>query len=121
MVSVGSAAEKGDMLGMFGASVEFGPGGPKLANPKAKAAMFSMKASGSRATVRLESTYENPDAAQKVHDSVKKSMEAQKAKDTEGATYDVSRSGSTVTLTVSGPLKKDKGGFPGNPFGGAFK
>jgi hypothetical protein len=121
VVSVGSAAEKGDMLGMSAINVEIGPGGPKISAPKAKVAIFSMKASGNQATVRMESTYDNSDSARKVADNAKKNMEAQKGKNTDGATFDISQSGSTVTLTATGPINKNKGGFPGFPFGGGMK
>ena len=89
------------------------PGGPAGSTPpKAKASVISIKASGNRGTMRIESTYDTSDSARRMADDLQKALDQNKNKTNNGETYDVSRSGSTVTLTVAGPLKKNKGGMP---------
>jgi hypothetical protein len=121
MAATGSAAEHGDMVGMMSglanalANMMGGPGAKS--QPKAKGTLMSMKVSGSKATVRFESTYDSSDTAKKVADDLKKAMDMAKSKSKDLESFDVSTSGSTVTLAITGPVKSGKGGLPGLPFG----
>ena len=95
-----------------------GPAGPK-STPKCKSTLMSVKASGNKATAKLESTYESSDAAKRIADDLKKAMDQAKNMSKDMESFDVSTSGATVTLTMTGPIKKGQGGLPGMPFGGA--
>jgi hypothetical protein len=114
--SVGNAAEKTDFLGLMSGNL-FGAGGfnfgkEPVKTAKARVVSLSIKVSGNRGTAKFETTYDSPDGAQTIADGLKKSMEQNKGKNNELESYDVSKSGSTVTLTLKGPIKKSKGGFP---------
>jgi hypothetical protein len=123
----GQAAEQADFIGkiagfanMFGrggfAPGGFAPGGPGPARPaRARSTVMAMKASGGTATIRFESTYDTSDAARKMADDLRRALDANRASIESGETFDVSSSGATVTLTVTGPIKK-KGAGP-FPFG----
>jgi hypothetical protein len=123
MAASGPAAEKGDMIGLFSImanpAAAFGMGGPKTSGPKAKSTLMSVKMSGGKATGRFESTYDSSDSAKRIADDLKKVMDQAKGKSAEMESFDVSTSGSTVTLTIVGPMKAGKGGMPGLPFGPA--
>lgn len=119
VVSVGASASQGDIIAMMAnAANGFGPGGLRLGGPagapssKATVTVISIKASGSRATLRLESTYDTSESARKIADDLQTAIDQNKNKRTDGETYDISRSGSTVSLTVVGPIKKSGGGMP---------
>jgi hypothetical protein len=121
MVSSGQAAESGDILGlMAGAANPFagmGPGGPAAAKTgKVKTTLFTVKASGNRATAKVETTYDSAETATKIAEGLQKMLEQNKGK-IEADSHDVSRSGSTVTLTMSGPINKGKN-MMGFGFGG---
>jgi hypothetical protein len=124
MASTGQAAEQGDMIGLMAGFANLfkdlgGKGGPKAAAPKCKSTLMSSKVSGSRATIKFESTYDSSDSAKRIADDLKKAMEQNKNKSNELESFDVSNSGATVTLTMVGPVNKNKaGGIPGFPFGG---
>jgi hypothetical protein len=117
MAGTGQAAEKGDLIGLLSGNVNFGGFGPAApkAQSKCKSTLMSMKASGTQGTSRIESTYDSSDTAKKIADDLKKAMDQAKAKSNDGNTFDVSSSGSTVTLTVTGPIKPGKGMIPGLP------
>jgi hypothetical protein len=124
MAASGPAAEKGDMIGLmagFGNLMGgFGVGGPpapKSTPPKAKATLLSIKASGSRGTGRFESTYDSPETAKRMADDLRKIMEQAKTKSKDMESFDISTSGSTVVLTIVGPVKSGKAGLPGLPIG----
>jgi hypothetical protein len=122
MAASGSAAEKGDMIGLFSVlanpAAAFQMGGPKASGPKAKSTLMSIKVSGSKSSGRFESTYDSSDSAKRIADDVKKAMDAAKGnKMADIESFDVSTSGSTVTLTIVSTVKAGKGGMPGLPFG----
>jgi hypothetical protein len=124
MASTGQAAESSDLLGLMAGSANlfgpggFGPGGPKFGSaPKARAVVFTVKVSGDRGTTRLESTYDNADTASRIADDLRRSLEQNKSRMTDVESYDVGQSGATVRLTLRGPIKKGKPGFP---FGGGM-
>jgi hypothetical protein len=127
MASTGQAAEQGDMIGLMaglanlGNMFKDGGKGPKTTPPKCKSTLMSMKVSGSRGTAKFESTYDSSDAAKRMADDLKKSMDQTKNKSSDLESFDVSNSGATVTLTMVGPINKGKGGLPGFPFGGGMK
>jgi len=124
IASTGQAAEQGDFIGMMSAMVNmgamigpggkgFGPGGPDFAKPsRAKSTAMSMKVSGNTASVRFESTYDNADGAKKIADDLRRSIDVIKSKGDPGTEVDISSSGATVTLKMSGPIKKGKGMMP---------
>jgi hypothetical protein len=119
MAMSGQAAEQADFIGkivgmanMFGAGGPFAPGGPPPRPTKPRSSVMAMNASGSTATIRFESTYDNSEVARKMADDLKRALDANKAKIEAGSTFDVSSSGATVTLRVSGPVNKKAGGFP---------
>jgi hypothetical protein len=118
----GQAAEQADFIGMIvGLANMFAPGGPGLGpgmaagGPKpsrARSSLMAMKASGNTATIRFESTYDSSETARKMADDLQRALTANKAKIEPDSSFDVSSSGPTVTLRVSGPVKKGKGPFP---------
>ena len=124
IASTGQAAEQADFIGMISAIANmgamfgpggkgFGPGGPDFPKPsRAKSTAMSMKVSGNTASVRFESTYDNADAAQKIADDLRRSIDVIKSKGEPGTEASVSSSGATVTLRMSGPVKKGKGMMP---------
>jgi hypothetical protein len=116
-VATGSAAESADFLGFLAASGDalVAPGGPNFGarTAKARSTSFSVKVSGNRGTMRLESTYDSPDSARRIEEGVRKSIDANR-KSNEFETYDISRSGSTVTFVGRGPVKRGSSPlFPG--------
>ena len=126
MAAAGPAAEKGDVIGLMagfgnlmGGFGMGGPQGPKGPAPKARSTVISIKASGSRGTGRFESTYDGPDTAKRIADDLRKIMDQAKTKSKDMESFDISTSGSTVTLTIVGPVKSARGGMPGMPFGPA--
>jgi hypothetical protein len=123
MAATGTAAEESDFLAMmsnlgnaFGGKGGFGP---KVAPPKTKMFTMSMNASGSTMDVSVESTYDSTDAAKRVADGMQKMIDESKLKEKDKDTkVSISQNGSTVSMSASGPLDKDKkkgGGF--FPFG----
>jgi hypothetical protein len=120
VANVGQAAETTDLLGMMSVpAVHFGPGGPggqmALApRPKARTTVYSVKTSGRKGTVRFESTYDSADSARRVADDLKRNFGQNRASMTDIDSYDVSRSGSTVTLTIEGAVRR---GEVFKPFG----
>lgn len=123
LVATGSAAEKGDLIGLmagfgnlFGGLGMGGPG-PRPSPPKARTTVFSMTGSGNRGTGRFESTYDSPGTAERVATDLKKMLDQARSKMTDVESFDVSTSGSSVVLKIVGPIKKGKAGLPGLPFG----
>jgi hypothetical protein len=121
MANVGQAAEGADILGLMsfagnaGMGPVFGPGAGPPRGPKARSTVFSVRVSGNRGTGKIESTYDNPETARSVAEGVKRAIEQNRASMTEVESYDVSQSGSTVTLTTRGTVKRGRTMFP---FGG---
>jgi hypothetical protein len=101
------------MAAMFGKK---GPKGPKD-SPKCTSTTMSIKVSGSKGTMKVESIYDSADGAKRISDDLKKAMDQTKSKSKDMESFDVTTSGSTVTLTITGPIK-GQGGMPGLPFGG---
>jgi hypothetical protein len=118
----GQAAEQMDFIGlMVGLANMFAPGGagfgPAMApnGPKttrAKSCLMSMKASGNTATLRFESTYDSSETARKMADDLQRALTSNKSKIEPDTSFDVASSGATVTLKVTGPMKKGKGPLP---------
>jgi hypothetical protein len=118
MANVGQAAEA-DLLGLMSVagSKSFGPIGPGAMpprGPRAKSTVFSVKASGDRGTGRYESTYDSPDTARTVADGARRAMEQGRGNMTDIESWNVSQSGSKVTLE----LKVHRRGKSMFPFGG---
>lgn len=119
--NVGPAAEGGDILGLMSLSgngnfIPFGgPGVGPPRGPRARATVFSVRVSGNQGTGKMESTYESSDTARTVADGVRRTMETSRGSMTDIDSWNVSQSGSTVTLEIRGPIKKGKSILP---FGG---
>lgn len=123
--ATGTAAPEADILALmsgFGdAFGGFGKGGigPKASPPKTKSFTMMMSASGNTGEMKMESTYDTADAAKRVADGLQKAIDMGKKEKVDGSRVDVSQSGSTVSLTSTGPLDaKNKGVI--NPFGMGF-
>jgi hypothetical protein len=118
VANVGQAAETTDVLGMMSVTaVHFGPGGPGIPmalgpRPKARTTLYSIKASGRKGTMRFESTYDSSDSARRVADDLKRNLGQNRGSMFDVDSYDISRSGSTVTLTIDGVIRKRNGFMP---------
>jgi hypothetical protein len=126
MAATGPSAEEADFIAMMSGLGEmaggFGKGnfGPKTAPPKAKVFTMMMTASGNMSETKMESIYDSTEIAKRVRDGMQKMLdtakEKNKGKENEGH-GDVDQSGSTVKVTITGPLDKAK---PGGMFGLGF-
>lgn len=108
LAGVGEAAELGDTIGLFASRAN--PFNNPFANrsgPKARATALGIKASGNIANIRFESTYDTSEVARQVADALRTALNSvPKSPD---QTFDVSTSGSSVILKLTGPLKRGAG------------
>jgi hypothetical protein len=120
VVSVGQAAQGSDVLGIMAVQMpQFGPRGFNPAVPNGSAAVarstvMSMKVSGNKGTMRFETTYDSPESARRVADDLRRNFGQNRPAITDIESFNISQSGSTVTLTTTGAVKK-RNGF--TPFG----
>jgi len=115
IASIGKAAEGTDLIGMR--SVQggfFGPGGLGVRSATARSTVLSFKISGDLGTRRWESTYDSSETARRIADDLRSKMDQNPSMHSDIDSYDITCSGSTVTLTMKGPVK-GKGKFM--PFG----
>jgi len=118
VVSVGQAAQGSDILGVMAVQMpQFGPGGfnpagPIVSGPVARATIMSMKVSGNKGTMRFETTYDSPESARRVADDLRRNLGQNRPAITDMESFNVTQSGSTVTLTTTGAVKKRKGFAP---------
>ena len=73
---------------------------------------MSMKVSGNKGTMRFETTYDSPEFARRVADDLRRNFGQNRPAMTDMESFNVSQSGSTVTLTTTGAIKKRKGFMP---------
>src|SRR5262249_36938445 len=107
-----------DILEMMAVQMpQFGPGGfnpagPIGSGPVAKATIMSMKVSGNKGTMRFESTYDSPKSARRLADDLRRDLGQNHPAKTDMESFNVTQSGSTVTLTTTGAVRKRKGLMP---------
>ncbi len=104
MASVGKTAEVSDFIGSGGRL------GARSATPRSF--VYSLNVSGDRGTGTMVSTYDTSETARRISDELRKTMEQNPTMRGEIDSYDVSYSGTSVTLTLRGPVKGKKTFMP---------
>ena len=104
LACVGKTAEVSDIISSGG----------RLGARSATARSFvsALKVSGDRGTRTMVSTYDSSETARRIADELRKSMEQNPTMRGEIDSYDVSYSGTSVTLTLRGPVKGKKTFMP---------
>ncbi len=86
-------------------------GGPKRGE-LAVSTLIAIKASGRTGSTRIETTYDSSEIAKSIADKLRTAIAADKTRPGDIESFDVSTSGSTVILKMSGPLKQGSKAFP---------